>query len=275
MRWERRCWGTHWWPKDIILSCSAPAESLCLTHSVNNPKWGFHESLRAALLPGECVGMQGASTLRWGAKLPKCSPVRPCFLPEFFPLASCSQVALDGHPESWWMNTRAQEQTISHPVISIFRSDFDRYSCERLCLFREELSQEDTEQAGKSTSSFPVVICVDNKPLAGFHNKRQVISPGMHSVCLSKGTFIHLLQVPPDPAQGTQLPELCLAHQAVNRTWRGELRVTSLLFSAIMAGPSPDLSSSTWTKANPSAETAFPCKPWVPPHRGVLDWKGP
>lgn len=94
------------------------------------------------------------------------------------------------------MSTRAQEQTISHPVISVFQSEFDRYSCKRLCLFRKELSQEDTEQAGKCTSSFPVVICVDNKPLAGFHNKRQVISPGMHSLCLSKGTFLHLLQVP-------------------------------------------------------------------------------
>lgn len=169
---------------------------LCLTHPRTNPKWGLCEGLGAALLPGECVGMQGASTLRWGAKLPKCSPVRPCCFARVFSLASCSQVTLDGHPESWWMSTRAQEQTISHPVISIFQSDFDRYSCERLCLFRKELSQEDTEQAGKCTSSFPVVICVDNKPLAGIHNKRQVISPGMHSVCLRKGTFLHLLQVP-------------------------------------------------------------------------------
>lgn len=159
------------------------------------------------------------------------------------------------------MSTRAQEQTISHPVISIFRSNFDRYSCERLCLFREELSQEDTEQAGKSMSSFPVVICVDNKPLAGFHNKRQVISPGMRSVCLSKGTFLHLLQVPQILPTAHSFPGLCLARQAVNGTWMEELRVTSLLFSAIMAGPSPDLSSSTWTKANPSAETAFPCRP--------------
>lgn len=38
------------------------------------------------------------------------------------------------------MSARAQEQTISHPVISIFQSDFDRFSCKRLCLFRKELS---------------------------------------------------------------------------------------------------------------------------------------
>lgn len=153
------------------------------------------------------------------------------------------------------MSTRAQEQTISHPVISIFQSDFDRYSCKRLCLFRKELSQEDTEQAGKCTSSFPVVICVDNKPLAGFHNKRQVISPGRHSL------FLHLLQVPQILPIAHSFPGLCPAHQAVNRTWRGELRVTPLLFSAFTASSSPDLSSRTWSKANLSAETAFLCKP--------------
>lgn len=43
---------------------------------------------------------------------------------------------------------------------------------------------------------FPVVICVDNKPLAGFRNKKEAISPGTYSLCRSKGTFLHLLWVP-------------------------------------------------------------------------------
>lgn len=157
------------------------------------------------------------------------------------------------------MSTRAQEQTISHPVISIFQSDFDRYSCKRLCLFRKELSWEDTEQAGKCTSSFPMLICVDNKPLTGFHNKRQAISPGTYSLCMSKGTFPHLLQVPQILPAARSFSGLRLAHQAVSRTWKGELRIIPLLFRDIVAGAS--LNFGTWTKANPSAETTFPCKP--------------
>lgn len=151
------------------------------------------------------------------------------------------------------MSTRAQEQTISHPVISVFQSDFDRYSCKRLCLFRKELSQEDTEQAGKCTSSFPVVICVDNKPLAGFHNKRQVISAGMHSL------FLHLPQVPRILPTARSSPGLCPAHQAVTRTWRGIWAHPSPV-ECLMAAPSPDLSPTTWIKANLSAGTAFPCR---------------
>lgn len=159
------------------------------------------------------------------------------------------------------MSTRAQEQTISHPVISIFQSDFDRYSCKRLCLFRKELSQEDTEQAGKCASSFPVVICVDNKPLSGFHNKRQVISPGIPSLCLSKGTFLHLLQVPQILLTARSFPGLCLAHRVVNRTWRGELRVTPSCLVPSWQVPPQISAVAPGTKANPSGETAFPCKP--------------
>lgn len=63
-------------------------------------------------------------------------------------------------------------------------------------MFGKELGQGDTEQAGKGTTSFPMVVCADNKPLAGFHDKRQAIGPGTHSLRVSKGTFLHLLWLP-------------------------------------------------------------------------------
>lgn len=172
------------------------------------------------------------------------------------------------------MSTRAQKQTISHPVISLFQSDFDRYSCKRLCLFRKEPSQEDTEQAGKCRSSFPMLICVDNKPLAGFHNKRQAISPGIYSLCMSKDTFLRLLLVPQILPTACSFPGL---HLPVSGTWKGELRNTPLLSHDSMVVPSPNFSCSTWIKANPSAEPTFSCKPQMPPGEtgaGQRGWMG-
>lgn len=75
---------------------------------------------------------------------------------------------------------------------------------------------------------------------------------------MSKGTFPHLLQVPQILPGARSFSGLRLAHQAVSRTWKGELRIIPLLFRDIVVGAS--LNFGTWTKANPSAETTFPCK---------------
>ena len=129
-------------------------------------------------------------------------------------------------------------------------------------MFRNELSWEDTEQAGKRASSFPMVICVDNNPLAGFHNKRQAISPGIHSLCIRKDTFLLLLQVP------DILPTMCSLLAGC-----GKLSITPPLSQdATSQSPNPSCA-----KANPPASSSFLWKPSVPPggaggqQDGVLD----